>query len=49
LAELNRIRVHHLTADDRNIRVTTRRNALQARILTALDIDTASWDKATIT
>jgi hypothetical protein len=49
LAELNRIRVHHLTAGDRNIRVTTRRNALQAQILAALDVDTASWDKATIT
>jgi hypothetical protein len=48
LAELNRIRVHHLTAGDRNIRVTTRRNALQAQILAALDVDTASWDKATI-
>jgi transposase len=49
LAELNRIRVHHLTAGDRNIRVTTRRNPLQAQILAALDVDTASWDKATIT
>jgi len=49
LAELNRIRVHHLTAGDRNIRVTTRRNPLQARILAALDVDTADWDKATIT
>jgi transposase len=49
LAELNRIRVHHLTAGDRNIRVTTRRNALQAQILAALDVDTASWDTATIT
>jgi transposase len=49
LAELNRIRVHHLTAGDRNIRVTTRRNALQAQILAALDVDTRGWDKATIT
>ena len=49
LAELNRIRVHHLTAGDRNIRVTTRRNPLQAQILGAIDVDTADWDKATIT
>jgi hypothetical protein len=49
LAELNRIRVHHLTASDRNIRVTTRRNPLQAQILAALDVHTAGWDKATIT
>lgn len=49
LAELNRIRVHHLTAGDRNIQVTTRRNALQASICAALDVDTRTWDKATIT
>ena len=40
-AELNRIRVHHLTAGDRNIRVTTKRNALQAQILAALVSDPA--------
>jgi hypothetical protein len=49
LGELNRIRVHHLTAGDRNIRVITRRNPLQAQILAALDVDTAGWDEATIT
>jgi len=49
LAELNRIRVHHLTAGDRNIRITTRRNGLQTAILTALDVDTHTWDQATIT
>jgi hypothetical protein len=49
LAELNRIRIHHLTAGDRDIRVTTRRNTLQAQILAALDVDTHSWDTATIT
>jgi hypothetical protein len=49
LAELNRIRVHHLIAGDRNIRVTTRPNALQAQILAALDVDTRSWNTATIT
>lgn len=49
LAELNRIRVHHLTAGDRQIRVTTRRNGLQAGICAALDVDTRTWDHATIT
>lgn len=49
LAELNRIRIHHLTAGDRNIQVTTRPNALQTSICTALDIDTRTWDNATIT
>ena len=49
LAELHRIRVHHLTAGDREIRVTTRPNALQASICTALGVDTRQWDNATIT
>jgi transposase len=49
LAELNRIRVHHLTAGDRHVTVTTRRTSLQAAVLAALDVDTHHWDKATIT
>lgn len=49
LAELNRIRIHHLTADNREIRVTTRRNTLQSNICTALGVDTRTWDNATIT
>ena len=49
LAELNRIRVHHLTAGDRRVTVTTRRTPLQASILAALDVDTHHWDNATIT
>lgn len=49
LAELNRIRVHHLQAGDRHVRVITRRNILQASICTALQINTATWDNATIT
>jgi hypothetical protein len=49
LAELNRIRIHHLTAGERHVTVTTRRNSLQAAILAALDVDTHTWDQATIT
>lgn len=49
LAELNRIRVHHLQAGHHQIRVVTRRNSLQASICTALGINTATWDNATIT
>ena len=49
LAELNRIRIHHLTAGERHVTVTTRRNALQAAILAALDVNTHTWDQATIT
>ncbi len=34
---------------DRHIDVVTRRNPLQARILDALNVDTAGWDRAHIT
>ena len=49
LAELNRIRVHHLQAGDHQIRVVTRRNPLHASICAALQINTTTWDNATIT
>ncbi len=49
LAELNRIRVHHLTAGDHNVCVTTRPNPLQSEILAALHVDTHTWNQATIT
>ena len=49
LRELNRIRRAKLTANGKNIDLTTRRTPLQARALTAIGTDTQSWDKATIT
>jgi len=49
LAELNRIRVHHLDAGDRHVQVITRRNPLQASICTALGINTTTWDNARVT
>lgn len=49
LAELNRIRIHHLQAGDRHVTVTTRRNGLQAAILASLDVNTHAWDQAIIT
>jgi transposase len=49
LAELNRIRSHHLDAGDRHVQVITRRNPLQTSILAALDIATSTWDNAHIT
>jgi hypothetical protein len=49
LAELNRIRVHHLDAGDRRVQVITRRNPLQASILATLHVDTSDWDRAHIT
>ena len=48
LTELNRIRVHHLTAGDRDVSVITRRNSLQTAICTALAVNTTTWDNATI-
>lgn len=49
LRELNRIRRVELTANGRNIDLTTRRTPLQTRALTAVGTDTSTWDKATIT
>ncbi|MCP4381694.1 MAG: IS1634 family transposase [Hyphomicrobiales bacterium] len=49
LRELQRIRHVELTAGGRDIAITTRRTPLQHQILTALDVDTSPWNKATIT
>ncbi len=48
LRELERIRRVTLQAGDRTIHTITRRSPLQARILTALGVDTRSWDRAHI-
>jgi transposase len=49
LAELNRIRIHHLDTGDHHIHVITRRNSLQGAICAALDINTTGWDTARVT
>lgn len=49
LAELGRIRLQRVEAAGREIKLVTRRNALQARLCAALSIDTARWDRANIT
>jgi transposase len=46
LRELHRIRDVTLTAGDHTINVITRRGPLHQRILTALNVDTTSWDRA---
>ena len=46
LRELHRIRRVTLTAGGHTINVTTRREPLQQRILTALHVDTTGWDHA---
>jgi hypothetical protein len=48
LRELHRIRHVTLTASGHTINVTTRPDPLQRRILTALDVDTTSWDRPTL-
>jgi len=48
LAELDRIRQVSLEVSGRSIKVITKRNALQAQVLAALGVNTASWDKADI-
>lgn len=48
LAELDRIRLVAMHANGRSIRVVTKRNALQAKILTAFGVNTSGWDKADI-
>ena len=45
LRELGRVRALTLTAGDRTINLVTRRTPLQARILTALGVDTTGWDR----
>ncbi len=49
LAELDRIRINNIEAGERSVTVVTRRNGLQAQVLKAFDVDTSSWDRATIT
>ncbi|MCQ3807597.1 MAG: IS1634 family transposase [Acidimicrobiia bacterium] len=49
LRELNRIRRYHLTANGRQIQLTTRRTPLQTQALTAIGTDTRTWNKANIT
>ena len=49
LRELGRVRAVTLDAGDRHVEVITRRSPLQQRILAALNVDTAHWDRAHIT
>ena len=49
LRELSRVHAVTVDAAGHRIDLVTRRSPLQARILAALDVDTASWDQAHIT
>jgi len=46
LRELDRVRAVTLDTGGYSVEVVTRRNALQARILAALGVDTHDWDRA---
>lgn len=46
---LNRVRRVELSTDKHQITLTTRRTPLQTRALTAIGVNTHTWDKATIT
>ena len=46
LRQLHRIRDVTLTAGDHTVTVTTRRDALQQRILAVLHVDTTGWNRA---
>jgi transposase len=48
LRELGRIRAATIVAGERTIDVVTRRSGLQARVLGALGVDTAAWDRARV-
>jgi transposase len=48
LRELRRVRVERIDAGGTIVELVTRRTPLQARILTALEVDTSGWSKAKI-
>jgi hypothetical protein len=48
LAVLREVRVQHLSAGGKHVSVVNRRNAIQAKVLKALAVDTSTWDKAAI-
>lgn len=48
LAELREVRVQHIAAGDTEIRLVNRRNAVQAKVLKALHVETSTWSKAEI-
>jgi hypothetical protein len=48
LSILKDVRLQLVSAGDRRIELVSRRNALQAKVLKALGVDTSAWDKAAI-
>jgi transposase len=48
LALLKEVRIQHLAAGTQQIKLVNRRNALEAKVLRALSVDTSTWSKAEI-
>jgi hypothetical protein len=48
LAMLKEVHIQHLVAGTRQIKLVNRRNALQAKVLRALSVDTSAWSKVEI-
>ena len=48
LALLKEVRIQHLAAGNKQIKLVNRRSALQAKVLKALQVDTSTWSKAEI-
>jgi len=45
---LKEVRLQHISAGDKHIKIVNRRNPLQAKVLRALSVDTSTWSKAEI-
>ena len=48
LSVLKEVRLQHISAGDKHIKIVNRRNPLQAKVLRALSVDTSTWSKAEI-
>ena len=48
LALLKEVRLQHISAGDKQIKLVNRRSVLQAKVLKALHVDTSTWSKAEI-
>ena len=48
LSVLKEVRLQHISAGDKQIKLVNRRSALQAKVLKALHVDTSTWSKAEI-
>jgi hypothetical protein len=45
---LKEVRLQHISAGDKQIKLVNRRSVLQAKVLKALQVDTSTWSKAEI-